>query len=446
MIPILYESNETAFISNGICRLRDCIRCEVTEERNGIYECEFEYPLSGINYEEIKVGRIVAVIHDDSGDVQPFDIVSSSRNIEGNAEFRAVHISYRLTGITATLKNINSVGAAITGFGGGVPSNPFKFSTDMATATAGKMGAADGLPRTIREMMGGVEGSFLDTWGGEFLFDKWNVKIMKARGTYRDFTIRYGVNMTEFTEEIDQSECYTDVIPFWYQEETGVIIGNRVSSGYQIAGRNICIPLDLTDQYETAPSKTTLQNAAASKLASLKPYLPGRNIEINFIKLSDSPNYAEFAELEKCQLCDFVTVQFSTYGIDAAYKIVRIVYDVLTGRYVEVELGNLSTSLPEALGIGNESSSGGRNARFQHGRITGSNVASHAYQDYPVTFDNGFEAAPTVVAGLFSSSTGYGVGSVSVGVHSITSTGFTARVFNNDSTTRSPDIEWIAML
>ncbi len=39
MIPIIYESSETDFISNGLGRLRDCMSCEVTEERNGIYEC-----------------------------------------------------------------------------------------------------------------------------------------------------------------------------------------------------------------------------------------------------------------------------------------------------------------------------------------------------------------------------------------------------------------------
>ena len=55
MIPIIYEATETAFISNGLGRLRDCISCIVTEERNGIFECDFEYPVEGANYDLIQL-------------------------------------------------------------------------------------------------------------------------------------------------------------------------------------------------------------------------------------------------------------------------------------------------------------------------------------------------------------------------------------------------------
>ena len=76
MIPILYEKDETSFTSNGIGRLRDCISCTVIEERNGIFECDFEYPVTGANFDLIQCGRIIAVKHDDKGGIQPFDIVS----------------------------------------------------------------------------------------------------------------------------------------------------------------------------------------------------------------------------------------------------------------------------------------------------------------------------------------------------------------------------------
>lgn len=74
------------------------------------------------------------------------------------------------------------------------------------------------------------------------------------------------------------------------------------------------------------------------------------------------------------------------------------------------------------------------------------NVPSHSYYDYEVSFPKRFSSAPIVVVGMMSSSTGYGTGSVSVSAHSIATYGFTARIFNNDSTARSPHIHWIAML
>ncbi|MDO4527437.1 MAG: hypothetical protein Q4C03_01470, partial [bacterium] len=74
MIPILYEASEREFTSNGLGRLRDCTRCEVTEERNGVYECEFDFPVDGNHFDLIIPGRIILVTHDDTGDTQPFDI------------------------------------------------------------------------------------------------------------------------------------------------------------------------------------------------------------------------------------------------------------------------------------------------------------------------------------------------------------------------------------
>lgn len=84
-------------------------------------------------------------------------------------------------------------------------------------------------------------------------------------------------------------------------------------------------------------------------------------------------------------------------------------------------------------------------AMTECGEITTSNVASHDYADYQVTFNKTFSSAPVVVVGMMSASTAYGVGSVSVSAHSITATGFTARIFNDNTSARSPYIHWIAM-
>ena len=116
MIPILYDKNETAFASNGLARLRDCISALVVEERNGVYELEFQYPQDGANFDLIQIGRIVCVTHDDSGDIQPFDIVSYTKPIDGVVTFHAVHISYRQSYLTVTGSNIQSLADAFLAF------------------------------------------------------------------------------------------------------------------------------------------------------------------------------------------------------------------------------------------------------------------------------------------------------------------------------------------
>ena len=41
---LLYPSTETEFQNNGLGALSDAISCTVTEERNGMYELEMQYP------------------------------------------------------------------------------------------------------------------------------------------------------------------------------------------------------------------------------------------------------------------------------------------------------------------------------------------------------------------------------------------------------------------
>ena len=360
MIPILYDSTETEFASNGLGRLRDCISCMVTEERNGIYEVDFQYPVDGYNYDKIQLGRIIAVEHDETSDVQPFDIVSSSKPIDGIVTFHAVHISYRQSQLTVAGTNINSLAGAFALFANSSPANPFNYSTDKSST--GYLASADGIPRSIRSMLGGVEGSILDAYGGEYEWSGWTVKLWASRGVDRTFTIRYGVNMVDYQEDTDYSESFSAVIPFWSGDD-GIVKGDMVDSGSTLFGRTACVPLDLTEKFENKPTKAQVEAAAASYLASNQPFLPHNNIKVDFVRLSDSPEYANFAPLQVCKLCDTVRVIFPRYNMEGRFKIVRTVYDALLERFTEMELGTLSTTLAEALGI-NDTSSGTQQSAF----------------------------------------------------------------------------------
>lgn len=351
MIPILYDKDETAFISNGLCRLRDCISCIVTEERNGIYECDFEYPVDGANYDLIQVGRIVGVTHDDKGDVQPFDIVAFTKPIDGVVTFHAVHISYRQSYMTVTGKNINSLADTFTLFGNATPSNPFTYSTDKTNT--GYLGCADGTPRTIRQMLGGIEGSVLDAYGGEYEWDKWQVKLFASRGQYRDFTIRYGVNMLDYNEEYDSSDCYSSCIPYWTDGTTTVVGDKQTNTGITPSGREQCVPLDVSDKFESQPTKAQVNSMGLSTMNSQNPTIPAQSIEVSFVRLQDMGEYVTYQSLLQCRLCDTINVIFPDFNSSGQFKIVKTEWNVLTNKYESMELGDLSVSLSEALGISN---------------------------------------------------------------------------------------------
>ena len=358
MIPILYESYETEFTSNGLGRLRDCTECVVTEERNGIYECDFSYPVNGVNYDRIQLGRIIGVEHDDSTDVQPFDIVSCTRPLNGIVEFHAVHISYRQSALTLAAKDISNLDDAFARLKRALPENPFKYESDKDGD--GRVAAFDGVPRSVRSILGGVEGSLLDAYGGEYEWDKFTVRLWQNRGEDRNFTIRYGLNMVDYNEEIDFSESYTAVVPYWSGTDnngsTVIVQGDMIDSGQRLYGnRTNCIPLDVTEKFQNKPTKEQVNNAGRNHITVHQPYLPQQSIKVDFIRLSDSPEYAAYAPLQVCRLCDRVNVVFPRYNMSGKFKIVRTTYDVLRERYTEMELGTLQTSLADALGV----SSGG---------------------------------------------------------------------------------------
>lgn len=349
MIPIIFERNETAFNNNGIGRLRDCLSCEVTEERNGVFECDFTYPIDGANFEQIQFGRFIGVTHDEAGDVQPFEIVGQTRPINGLVTFHAVHLSYRQSQMVATGANINSLSAAFALLETAQPSNPFSYETDIESTAY--MAAADGTPRTVRQMLGGVQGSILDAYGGEFEWDKWNVILHRSRGENRDFAIRYGVNLLDYNEDTSYQGTFTSCVAYWRGSD-GTTITTQASlneEGYN--GNDICVPLDLTDKFEEQPTAEALQTEAIAYMRNNQTNLPAQTINVDFVRLSDMGEFSAFQDLLKCNLCDTVKVIFPMYNVSASFKIVKTVWDVLGGRYSAMELGTLSTTLAEALGI-----------------------------------------------------------------------------------------------
>ena len=351
MIPILYEIDETEFTSNGLGRLRDCISCVVTEERNGIYECDFEYPVTAEDFHDIQIGRIIGVTHDDTGDIQPFDIVSFTRPIDGVVTFHCTHISYRQSYLTVTGSNINSLAAAFTLLGTAQPNNPFTYETDKTQST-GYLAAADGVPKTVRSMLGGVEGSILDAYGGEYEWDKFRVILHSARGQLRNFSIRYGVNMLDYNEDYDSSGTYSSCIPYWTDGTTTVVGDRQDSGGSTITGRGECVPLDVSDKFESQPTKAQVEAMGLSVMNSKNPMIPSQNIHVEFVRLQDM-GYENLENLLECKLCDTIKVVFPFYNTTGQFKIVKTVWDVLADRYESMELGDLSVTLAEALGISN---------------------------------------------------------------------------------------------
>jgi phage-related protein len=206
--------------------------------------------------------------------------------------------------------------------------------------------------------MGGIEGSLLDAYGGEYSFNNWQVYLHSARGQFRNFAIRYGVNMLDYEEDYDSQGTYSSVIPYW-TDGTDTVLGDRVDSGgATITGRGECVPLDVSDKFESKPTKAQVEAEALAYMNGHNTFYPSQNIKVDFVRLQDM-GYENLGSLMQCNLCDTIRVIFPDYNASGTYKIVKTVWNVLEDRYEEMELGELSTTLSEALGITNGLGGGG---------------------------------------------------------------------------------------
>lgn len=350
MIPILFESGTTEFNTNGIGRLAQIIRCIAVEERNGVYEIEFDYPITGKLFPELQMGRIVVCTHDEKGDEQPFIIYRRSiPDLRGVVTFNAHHISYMLNDIVVKPFTASSCIQALQGIKtNSANANPFNFWTDKSTTVSFK----NDVPRTARNMLGGEENSILDVFGGgEYVFDKFDVRLYQNRGTDSGVEIYYGKNLISLNQDIDNSDTYNAIVPYWADTEGNVSMLPEIIISYAESGERVdAAPMDLSDAFETAPTAAQLRSAARSRYESGDSWLPAENLTVDFVQLWQTEEYKNFAPLQRVGLCDTVSVFYVDAGIEnVKQKVVRVVYNVLLDRYDSMELGELQTSLGQAI-------------------------------------------------------------------------------------------------
>lgn len=349
MIPILYDRTETAFESEGIARLAECSRCVVLEERNGVFEIEFDYPVTGKMFDEIEVGRIVCATHDDTQEPQPFDIYRKSEPIGGVVTFYGHHISYRLNEVVVKPFTANTCATAIAGLKtNSVGTNPFTFSTDKDVTAEYKTTT----PQSLRGLLGGQENSLLDVYGkGEYKFDKWAVSLLLNRGIARSTSIRYGKNLIDYSNEFDASDTYTAVYPYWFgsvsegegePQDTLVELPEKyITSGQSVAsGREVIVPMDMSTEFQEQPTVEQLRTRATALLNESDAWVPHQSITIDFAALWQTEEYKEVAPLQSVNLCDTVAIDMTMYGVSYRAKVIKTEYNTLLDRYNKLELGD----------------------------------------------------------------------------------------------------------
>lgn len=346
MIPVLYDANK-----NKIGALSDCTRCYVTQERNGLYEAEVDYPMQSELFSRIEAGCYILAKPDDLSEPQMMRVYKPVKPLYGIASFNCEHERYKLNGVPVARGSYCGTPAAILNsmLTSVDSTSDFTFWSDIDTVKTIDLNT----PMTVGQMIGGTEGSVLDRFGGEYEFNNNTVKLYSSRGQEKSTEIRYAKNLTGFTCEKDISSVYTHVYPFYYNEAENqyveipykkITLSNAEDFPFER-----CYMLDLSGEFDTAPTVAQLRSKAVSFITANSLDEIRYNYKISFLPLWQTSEYKNVAALERCALCDVVPVVHEKAGERVKAKIIRTVYDSIAERYVEMELGNAVSSLSQTV-------------------------------------------------------------------------------------------------
>ena len=350
MTPILLSDPDTR-----VAFLKDAIKCEVTEARNGIYELVLEYPVSGKYFKDITVEKYIKAKPNIKGKFQLFRIYSVSKPILGTVTVNGEHISYKLshypiktlapsktTALAAIDRVLSAANENING--------PHKFSADFCNITTVTQFGAELC--SARAALGGIRGSVLDCFGGEYEFDNFEVKLHKSRGVNKGVSIRYGKNMTDMKLTLSVENSYTGIFPYFTDnDKTTTLTEGTIHVDNHSGIDERILTMDFTSYFDDGEEKneTTLRAHVLEYLENNDINAVDGSMTVSMIDLSKSAHSGYVTVLETVSLCDTVKVINTLMDVSVTMKVVKTVYDAIGEKYVSLELGTPSSNFADVI-------------------------------------------------------------------------------------------------
>lgn len=348
---ILYSEGTTDFGTIGLGSLAEMITGTVTQARNGQYDMTFTYPRNGYLASELKTGAVVVADTGNSTTGQKFDVQTVTKSDGATLEVYATHISYRQM-LTALKPNITASGTAQTAINAWKNGHvePFNGTVLSNITTNSSVKWQIGDFKTAREALGGVAGSLLDVYGGEFIFDNENVSLMSSAGKDSGVTIAYGKNLVSLEQEDSIESTWTSIYPYSKKTENEVdtiitlpkfFIDSENASKFSKRRIQMVDFSQDTDVVDIA----SLEKKATAYMKSNNYGVPKVSIKTSFLDLSKTVEFSEFPNFEKVSLCDTVHIYFEALKIDTKAKIITTVWNLLTDLYDSLEIGDATSNM-----------------------------------------------------------------------------------------------------
>lgn len=368
MRPILFNKNETAFDTYGLGEL-NVTNGTVTRERNGNYTLYSEIPANdpmvATLEKEMKL-KADAGLRTKNQTFEISRIVKDSSNI---VKIYGQHISHKLE-YMALVNGRAFSGSAFTALATwhNATIGDLRFDVWSDIQTTGKGVFDISKMENARLALGGVEGSILDIYGGEYEFDNMTVRLHKQLGRTAPTVLEYGRNILSAESDETIESSYTSVLPFaTYTPDkpegdtsdsqpdpvTVTLPENYVDSKYKAlyAHRRIKV-VDFSSEFKNdskskdIPTPDKLRKIAMDYMERNAIGKPKINIKIEYADLAKTLDYADNGWIEELELCDIVPIYYPQIGLtDETAKVTTITYDFINERNESVEFGDIGTNV-----------------------------------------------------------------------------------------------------
>lgn len=350
MIPVIFKPGEKDFTTNGLGRLIDATRCEITEEANGKYELEMDYPAISRFSDYFENGYQIKAKPNDLEEYHIFEIKQTFKDTFTNsiviyAQSRTYKLGNRQVRL-ATVDNRNGAEAMRL-----IEQNmdepcDIKLYSDINTASSTVFEA-----RNVLNCIAGEQGSLLQYWGGEIKREPFKLSLLRRRGRDNVGTVRYGKDLKGLTIKFDWQSIVTKVLPF-AELQSGAdgtsqrIYGEAVKSEYINKYPDVYAQYVQFTEDQGVKDLSSLNKVAGKYFTTLYPGSdkPKVSIELEIEKLTDSEEAKEFAKMRNYNLFDTFTVYHKFYDIDIQTKVTGIVYDALAEKTIKITAGDIQVA------------------------------------------------------------------------------------------------------
>ncbi|EJX8007001.1 peptidoglycan DD-metalloendopeptidase family protein [Enterococcus faecalis] len=350
LIPVIFKPGEKDFTTNGLGRLIDATRCEITEEANGKYELEMDYPAISRFSDYFENGYQIKAKPNDLEEYHIFEIKQTFKDTFTNsiiiyAQSRTYKLGNRQVRLV-TVDNRNGAEAMRL-----IEQNmdepcDIKLYSDINTASSTVFEA-----RNVLNCIAGEQGSLLQYWGGEIKREPFKLSLLRRRGRDNVGTVRYGKDLKGLTIKFDWQSIVTKVLPF-AELQSGAdgtsqrIYGDAVKSEYINKYPDVYAQYVQFTEDQGVKDLSSLNKAAGKYFTTLYPGSdkPKVSIELEIEKLTDSEEAKEFAKMRNYNLFDTFTVYHKFYDIDIQTKVTGIVYDALAEKTIKITAGDIQVA------------------------------------------------------------------------------------------------------